>query len=79
MAQLRERREEKTLGLYRRESGGGPPPPPPPPLSLLYRGVERHQEVITIGLKETGTEVTLSHVLPPFHSPERKRDSGCVQ
>lgn len=66
MAQLRERREEKTLGLYRRESGGG-------------GGVERHQEVITIGLKETGTEVTLSHVLPPFHSPERKRDSGCVQ
>lgn len=69
MAQLRERREEKTLGLYRRESGGGGG----------GGGVERHQEVITIGLKETGTEVTLSHVLPPFHSPERKRDSGCVQ
>lgn len=36
-------------------------------------GVERHQEVITIGLTETGTGVTLSHVVPPFHSTGRER------
>lgn len=42
--------------------------------------VERHQEVIMIGSTETGSGVTLSHVVPPFHSNrERERDSGCVQ
>lgn len=38
--------------------------------------MERHQEVITIGLTETGTGVTLSHVVAPFHSPGREWREG---
>lgn len=35
-----------------------------------------HQEVITIGLKETGTEVTLRHVACTTLPSNRERETG---
>ena len=63
--QRSEREEEKKgPGLYEGVRGGR---------EGGADGVERHQEVITIGLTETGTGVTLSHVVAPFHSTGRER------